>query len=324
METARVFVATIPLVEILDDENPLAHHEVVADENAGNGAEKTGISDKPAENVAAVVRHQFPRLHEDAHGTGDEAADAETDAARGKVREIVSRGDDIGGDVDVERGHQQRNHGEDDGPGIAEACEDRDGIPKSFAKNDQSGGSDGDADEGVERHGGGEAKRLADDLIALAAGVAREIRNVQRDGGPKSDHTGKRRNKEAEKFSEGLEFRGRRQHGAEPAGFFPCPKQQSESDEQKKRSGDALQETNGFEAAHNHKLVKKPEKSKTNSRAVVKVGPARRQGHDHGIDGFAADPGLNAEPAAGDQGAQDRGDISAENAKGCAGKYRKW
>src|SRR6266568_4089281 len=63
--------------------------------------------------------------------------------------------------------------------------------------------------------------------------------------------------------------------------------------------------------------------SKRNSRAVVKVGPARRQGHDHGIDGFAADPGLNAEPAAGDQGAQDRGDISAENAKGSAGKNWK-
>ena len=120
-----------------------------------------------------------------------------------------------------------------------------------------------------------------------------------------------------------MEFRGRRQHRAEAAGFLPRPKQQSESDEQKKRSGDALEETNGFDTAHNHQHVQKPEKSKANSRAVVKVGPARRQGHDHGIDGFAADPGLNAEPAAGDQGAQDRGDISAENAKGGAGKNRK-
>src|SRR5260370_12704581 len=74
IETARVFVATIPLVEILDDEKLLAHHEVVADENARNWAEKTGVPDEPAENVAAVVPHPFPRLHEDAHGTDDEAA----------------------------------------------------------------------------------------------------------------------------------------------------------------------------------------------------------------------------------------------------------
>src|SRR5260370_30329811 len=136
METVRVLVGTIPLVKILDDEKLLTHNEVIADEHARNGAEKTGISDKPAENVTAVVHHQFPRLHEDAHGTGDEAAGAETDAARGKIRKIIRRGDDIGGDVDVERGHQQRDHGEDNGLGIAEAREDRDGIPKSFAKND--------------------------------------------------------------------------------------------------------------------------------------------------------------------------------------------
>src|SRR5260370_25329871 len=176
MEAVRVLVATIPLVEIIAAENLLTHHEVIAEEHARNGAEKTGISDKPAENVAAVVQHQFPRLHEDAHGTGDEAAGAETDAARGKIRKIIRRGDDIGGDVDVERGHQQRDHGEDNGPGIAEAREDRDGIPKSFAKNDQSGGSDGDADEGGERHRRGEANPLADALIRPASVLATEIR----------------------------------------------------------------------------------------------------------------------------------------------------
>src|ERR1700747_1351080 len=52
---------------------------------------------------------------------------------------------------------------------IRGAGEDSNWVPERFAKNDQSGGSDGDADEGIESHGGGEAEGLANDLVALAA-----------------------------------------------------------------------------------------------------------------------------------------------------------
>src|ERR1700731_851959 len=178
METAQVFVLALALIKIFNEEEFLAHDEIIADEDAGDGPEKTEIADEPAEDVAAVVRHQFPRLHDDAHGAGDEATGAETDAARRKIREIVGGRDDVGGHVDVEGGHEQSNHGEDHRPGIAEARENGDWIPQGLAKNNQGGRGDGDADKGVEGHGGGEAERLADDLIALAASVAREIRNV--------------------------------------------------------------------------------------------------------------------------------------------------
>ena len=45
----------------------------------------------------------------------------------------------------------------------------------------------------------------------------------------------------------------------------------------------------------------------------MKIRPAGSQGHDHGVDGLAADPGLNAEPAAGHQGAQNGGNIGAHD-----------
>src|SRR5256885_6995958 len=64
-------------------------------------------SNEPAEDVAAVVRHQLPRLHDDAHGASDQAAGTETDAARRKIREIVGGRDDVGGDVDVEGGDRK-------------------------------------------------------------------------------------------------------------------------------------------------------------------------------------------------------------------------
>src|ERR1700732_1018427 len=157
METARVFVLALALIKILDEEEFLAHDKIVADENAGDGAEKSGVADEPSEDVAAVVRHQLPRLHDDAHGAGDEAASAETDAARRKIREIVGGRDDVGGDVDVEGGHEQSDHGEDHGPGIAEAREDGDWIPQGLAKNNQGGRGDGDADERIKSHSRGEA-----------------------------------------------------------------------------------------------------------------------------------------------------------------------
>src|SRR6266851_452358 len=323
IETAGVFVAAIALIEILDDEDFLAHYEVVADEHAGNRPEKAGVADEPSENITAIAGQESPRLQDDAHGGGDEAAGAKTDAAGGEIGKIVCRRHHVGGDVDVERGHQQSDHGQDHGPRIAEARQDRNRIPQRLAKNDQGGGSDGDADERVESHGGGKAERLADDLIALAASVAREIRNVQRDGGPESDHAGERGNKEAEEFAEGLKLGGRGEHGAEAAGFLPRPKKQRKTDKEQERGGDALQEANGLDAAKNHKHVEEPEKNKADRRAGMKIGPAGRESDDHGVDGLAADPGLNAKPAAGDEGAQNRRHIGAQNTKGGARKNRE-
>src|SRR3989440_1409041 len=304
IEPARIFVAAFPPIKVLDNEKLLAEDEVVANEHARDGAEKTGVANQPAENVAPVVRHQFPGLHDDAHGAGDQAAGAETDAARRKIREIVGGGNHVGSDVDVKSGYEQSNHGQDHRPGIAEARENRNRIPEGLAKNNHGGGSYRDADKGVEGHRCGEAEGLADDLIALAAGVTREIRNVQRHRGPESDHAGERRNEETEELSEALKFRGLPEHGAEAARFRACPQEKGKSDEQQERCGNALQKANGFNAAQNHQHIQKPEKEKAECRARMKIRPAGSQGHDHGVDGLAADPGLNAEPAARQQGAQ--------------------
>src|SRR3979490_1416204 len=303
------------LIEVFDDQEFLAHDEVIADENAGDGAEKTGVADEPAEDVAAVVGHQLPGLHDDAHGAGDQAAGAETDAPRREIGKIVRRGNDVGSDVDVERGHEQRDHRQDHRPGIAEAREDRNRIPQGLAKNNQGGGGDGNAYERVKGHRCGEAERLADDLIALAASVAREIGNVQRDGGTETDHAGERRDEDTEELAEGLKLRRRGEHRAEAAGFAARPEKESKSDEEQERSGNALQEANGFKAAENYEHIQKPEKEKADRRAGMEICPTGNKGHDHGVDGFAADPGLNAKPAAGDEGAQNRRNVGAENAE---------
>src|SRR5947209_4738982 len=219
----------------------LAYHEIIADEHAGNGPEKSGVSHQPAEDVAAVIGHQLPRLHSDADEAVDEAADTKTDAARREIGEIVGGGNHVGGHVDVEGGHQQSEHRDDDGHGIAETRENRDRIPQRLTEDDERGGSDGDADEGVEGHRGGKPESLADDLVALTARVASEIGDVQRDGGPEANYAGERRNEEAEEFPEGLKFGWRGEHGPEAAGLAARPQQEREPNQQEKWRGNALQ-----------------------------------------------------------------------------------
>src|SRR5438034_4447964 len=219
MKATGIFILAAAPVKVSKRKNFLPQHEIIADQNAGDGAEKAGVANKPGKNVAAIARQQLPGLHEQAHNGGDHAAGTKTDAARGKIGEVVGGRDDVGGDVDIERGHEQADHGEHHGPGMAEALQDFDGIPDGLTENDHGGGSDGDADERVEGHRGGQAQGLANHLVPLAAGVACEIGNVQRNGGPKADDAGKRGDKELEKTAERLKFRGRRKHGAETAGL---------------------------------------------------------------------------------------------------------
>ena len=170
------------------------------------GPEQAGVADQPAGDVGAVVAQQFPGHHQDADDAGDQAAGAEGDAARVEVREVVGGRDDVGGDVGVQGRDEdgdQRDEGDD---GLVEAADQRDRVPDGLAEEDDRGGGDGDADEGVERHGGGQAERLAERLCALAVGVAGEVGNIQRDGGPEADHAGERGDEEAEEFAGGVEF----------------------------------------------------------------------------------------------------------------------
>src|SRR5438067_5618305 len=57
------------------------------------------------------------------------------------------------------------------------------------------------------------------------------------------------------------------------------------------------------------------QKSTKQTAVPVELGPGGSEGDDHGVDGFAADPGLNAKPATSDEGAENRGDVGTENAK---------
>ena len=121
----------------------------------------------------------------------------------------------------------------------------------------------------------------------------------------------------------GVEFAGRAQHRAEAAGLAGDPPQQQQADSQHERRADAFQKFDGLDAAPDHDDVQRPEGEEADPDAARQRRRARPQDLQHGVDGLAADPGLNAEPSAGHQRAQHRRDVGAAHAERGAHQHRK-
>ncbi len=193
------------------------------------------------------------------------------DTAWGQLGEIVRRADDIGGDVGCQRSHAEGQHRHDENDRVCETSQNVHRVPERLAVDDRGGGSDGHADERIERHGQRQAERLSGDLIALGAGVAREIRNVEAERGPKGDHAGQRRDeefKEAARFGlAGSEGRRLGEDRTEAARRPISPDQQRQPEQDQERCFDRQQDTNGIDALVNDPQVDAPER--TESRRIA-------------------------------------------------------
>ena len=78
-----------------------------------------------------------------------------------------------------------------------------------------------------------------------------------------------------------------------------------------------------FQCRANHQHVQQPESEEANPHAGRKGADAGERNLQHGIDRLTADPGLNAEPTASHQRAQNRRHIRAAHAERRAHKNRK-
>ncbi len=116
---------------------------------------------------------------------------------------------------------------------------------------------------------GGKAERLADHLRLLRDGVAREIGNVERDGGPEANHAGDGGNEEGKEFGIGFEFTGSAENGTETAGFAGDPPKQQQADGEHEGRGDAFQNFDGFDAAHDDEHVRAPRRRR--SRPICRL-----------------------------------------------------
>ena len=135
---------------------------------------------------------------------------------------------------------------------------------------------------------------------------------------PVSDGTKKRKNSPVV-----WNLLGALEHRSEAAGLPGDPPQQQQPDAQHERRADAFQKLDGLDAAQDHRDVERPEREEADPDAAGHVNRARPQNPEHGVDGLAADPGLDAEPPARHQRAQHRRNIGAAHSERRAHEHRK-
>src|SRR5205814_8418290 len=102
---------------------------------------------------------------------------------------------------------------------------------------------------------------------------------------------------------------------AEPATVSYRPPEEQCAATQKKRCGPALQNFYSFGSLENDQHLNRPENCKCECHAAGDVGPAWPRCLHESIERQRPDPRLDAEPATGNDGAQNRCDVGATDAE---------
>ena len=114
-------------------------------------------------------------------------------------------------------------HRDGDDDRRAELADELHGIPDRLAVDDRRRAGDHHAHRRKHRHRRRQRDDLADDLFALAAAEAREVRHVERQRRPETDHRGQRRHEHRPEFAEGLELPRLREQRPEAVGSARPP-----------------------------------------------------------------------------------------------------
>ena len=168
----------------------------------------------------------------------------------------------------------------------------------------------------------GSATTWPDDLLALAAPEAREVRHVERQRGPEADHRGERRDEDRQELAERPELPGLREQRPEPVRLVHGPHEKDDRHDEDVRRGPVLDLAEEIHAAVDDEDVEAPEEQEREplGRRVAgepgaeERGPAREDRGEERVERLAADPGLDAEPAARDERAHERRQVRARGA----------
>jgi hypothetical protein len=316
-------------IQILESQFAPANQPVIGDQHAGYRPEAARVPQQPREDVARRIGEQLPRLNQDTENPGDQSAGLEADEARKRVGEIVRRRHDVGGDVDGDGRDDDGEHRDGDDHRRAELADELHRIPDRFAVDDRGRAGDHHSHRGEQRHRRRQRHDLTNDLLALAAPKAREVGHVERQRRPESDHRRQRRHEDGPELRERLKLSGMREQRAEPVGPRDRPPQEHAGHDQHERRGPVLDMAQQIHAAIDDGDVEPPEQQERQpSRGCVPAEarakqrpPPRNDRREERIERFAADPRLNAEPAARDEGAHQRRDIRAQHAVGRAREH---
>ena len=161
---------------------------------------------------------------------------------------------------------------------------------------------------------------LSDHLLALAAAEAREIRHVERQRRPVTDHRGQRRNEHRHELSEGPELARLREQRSKSLRFVDRPREEQRGHDEHERRGPVLDRAQEVHALVDDPDVQTPEQQERDPlgrRVPLEAGaeqrvPAGDHAREKGVERFTADPGLDPEPAARHERAHQRREIRSD------------
>ena len=168
----------------------------------------------------------------------------------------------------------------------------------------------------------GQRDDLTHDLLSLAAPEAREVGHVERQRGPEADHRGERGDEDGEELGERPELPGLGEQRPEPVRLVHGPHEKNERHDEDVRRGPVLDLAEEIHAPVDDEDVQAPEEQEREPlrrRVAGEPGaeerrPAREDRGEERVERLSADPGLDAEPAAGDEGAHERRQVRARGA----------
>jgi hypothetical protein len=176
----------------------------------------------------------------------------------------------------------------------------------------------------------GRATTWPDDLLALAAAEAREVRHVQGERGPEADHGGQGRHEDGEELGERVQLAGLVEERPQAVGLADGPHEQHRRHHEHERRGPVLHLPQQVHAAVDDEDVDPPEEQEREplrrwcgrrSPRPAAVGQPGRIVLKKTLQRLAADPGLDAEPSAGHERAHERGQVRADRPVGGAREH---
>ena len=132
-------------------------------------------------------------------------------------------------------------------------------IPDRLAVDDRRRARDHHAHRRKQRHRRRQRHDLADDLLALAAAEAREVRHVERERRPEADHRGQRRHEHRPEFAKRLELARLREQRAEAVRLRDRPPEQHGGHDEHERRRPVLDLAQQIHAAIDDEDVQPPE-----------------------------------------------------------------
>ncbi len=176
-------------------------------------------------------------------------------------------------------------------------------------KNDQCRRCDQHAHCRKNDHRRRQRDHLPDGLFTLALAKPRKVRHVEAQGRPETDHRRQRRDKNGPKFAKCMKFSRLVEQEPDTARLIQYPAEQDAGHHKHVRRRPVLDYSQQVHALVDDRDIHRPKDQKRKplgrrmpaDRRPKQCRPTRNERRKERLQGLAADPRLNAEPAAGNE-----------------------